>query len=499
MELFSTLALALVGLVLARELWTFFFGPLVHLPGPLYTRSGLLSLFKFLPEMLRGRRAQYTSNLIRKYGPLVRSFPTMVACADPVVLSAALATANGWPKDPKTYMGNPEDGSRNLFSLVDHDAHKTMRRKLSPAFSIKSLNATEPIIASVVTAFLERLNGMAKSGNSADFLKLFGLFTGEIIGEVAFGDRWGLVKTGHSDVLELSEKMVKARVFSMTFGRPFALALATVVPMIREGEKAAPALEEYAMNIVKNRRSGKSQSRDDLLQRMIESVDSETGERLTDKEIANNCLLLIVAGDETTAHQLSFTTYNLLTHPVVVTKLVAELDRAAEDSKLSPTDLLPHSVLKDLPYLDAVIHESFRVNPTTFGITRRVVPQDFVHPVTGIVIPAGVSIEGLNGPASRDPSVFDDPASFLPERWMGIKEADVKWNWLPFSRGPHNCIGSGLAVMEMKMLLGNLFRRFELRLMDRELAEMRRPLETKLFLTMAPKEGELEITVKKRA
>lgn len=212
--------------------------------------------------------------------------------------------------------------------------------------------------------------------------------------------------------------------------------------------------------------------------------------------------LLIVAGDETTAHQLSFATYHLLSNPDKLSTLLTELDLAAKSNNISPTTLLPHSILKDLPYLDAVIHESLRLLPTTFGITRRIAPENFQHPTRpDIFIPKGARLEVINGLLSRDASVFPEPTKFLPERWLGEKgqtEADVKWNWLPFARGPRNCIGSGLAMMEMKLLLANVFRRFELEIVDRSLREGKRELKTGLFLTMAPLAGELDIVVRRR-
>lgn len=289
-----TLTNVLIGLVLAllaNAVYSFFFRvPLAHLPGPWFTRSKFLSVVSAMPKMLQGKRHEYYTQMFNKYGTIFRSDPTSLVCADPAVISAALATSGGWPKDPQVYLSD-DDGTRNLFSHVDPELHKDLRRKLSPAFSIRSLNSFEPIIVSVVTDFLQRLETMAETGNKADFLKLYGLFTGDVIGTVAFGDDWGLVKTGHSEVLEHSEKMVRARVIRMMFGRTIAGALAMVVPFIKHGEMvSAPFVENYAMKIVQDRRSGKTGPRDDLLQRLVDAADAETGEKLTDKEVANNCL-----------------------------------------------------------------------------------------------------------------------------------------------------------------------------------------------------------------
>ncbi|KAI9029155.1 cytochrome P450 [Hyaloraphidium curvatum] len=501
-SLFVTLALSVLALVLLRDLWAFLTCRLAHLPGPLHTRSPLLTFVSLLPAMPRGKVAEHTAALVRKYGPIVRTAPNRVSCADPALLSAAMATSDGFLKDPRIYLPGA-GGVRDLFATIERDAHRAMRRKLSPAFSVRSLAAMQPIVAGVVEEFVAKLDGMAERGEQADFLKLFGLATGEVIGEVAFGERWGLIKKGHSDVLEKSEASVKAYVFNMIFGDAMIGILYLLFPFIRKGIAAYEDLNKYALGIVRDRRAGKTPRRDDLLQRMVDAIDSETGEALTDQEVASNCLLLITAGDETTAHQLSFTTYLLLTHPSALASLVAELDRAAASHGIAREALLPHSALKDLPYLDAVLRESLRLMPTTSSVTERVAPADWTHPSKpGIFVPAGTSIECLNGPASRDPAAFGpDADSFVPERWLGEKglsESQVKWNFLPFSRGPHNCIGSGLAMVEMRMLVGNAFRRYTLKLADAELAAGRRGLRTCAFLTSAPEEGELVISVSRR-
>lgn len=386
---------------------------------------------------------------------------------------------------------------------MDPDQHKILRRKLSPAFSIKSLNDMEPIVRFVVSDFLEKLSDMAKSGESADFLKLYSLFTGDVIGQVAFGESWGLVKQGHSEVLEHSERMIRGAMFRGALGS-WAPLVARYVKIVRESIDSARYMEEYAMKVAQDRRSGRTEPRDDLLQRICDTVDPETGEKLTDKEVANNCILVIAAGDETTSHQLSFVTYHLLSNPDKMRKLQAEVDQAAKANSVPRDKLVEHSILKDLPYLNAVLNESLRLLPTTYSITRRVVPEGgFQHPTNKrIFLPAGTSLSIINGYMCRDKEVFgEDADSFVPERWLGekgLKEADVKFSFTPFSRGPRNCIGSGLALMEMRLLIANVFRNFDLHLVDKSLADKTRQLETRIYLTNAPKKGELDITVSER-
>lgn len=263
-----------------------------HLPGPWWTRFSTLSIMAYVPKFLSGTKHKLDFWLLSYYGResgVVRFAPDSVLVADPILASAALATAGGWPKDPTFYGGNGK-GTRNLFTHIDDKAHKELRRKMSPAFSIKSLNSFEPIIiASVTQDFLDRLARMSVDGNHEDLAKLFSLFTGDVIGNVGFGDQWNLVRTGHSIVLENSEKMVKGNdVPKMFLGRTVTRMLGLVSRTIRDGEAATEFIKNYAMKVVTDRRSGVTPRRDDLLQRLVDAKDPETGEMLTDKDIAHN-------------------------------------------------------------------------------------------------------------------------------------------------------------------------------------------------------------------
>lgn len=213
--------------------------------------------------------------------------------------------------------------------------------------------------------------------------------------------------------------------------------------------------------------------------------------------------LLIAAGDETTANQLSLITYLLLTHPHILARLVAEIDSAVDGAIGKDAEIIPYSVLKDLPYLDAVLREAMRLLPTTWAVTKRIAPEAWQHPTKPeLYIPKGTRVEILNAALSSDTSIWGiDAAEFVPERWIGLgskTEADFKYCFLPFSRGPRNCIGMGLAIMEMKMLLANVFRRFAIELVDQRLAKRERELKTVLFLLHAPAKGEMEVRVSRR-
>ena len=444
MNLFLLLVSALVAFVVLRAVWTFLTCRTAHLPGPWWSRSPLLSTILFARAALKGKRHLFQENLWKNYGKVARMNPSTVTVADSAICTAALAVGDsGWRKDPRIY-GSDKDGTRSLFSYTDPDKHKLLRRKLSPAFSIKSISEMEPIVRDVIHAFLERLDNMAKTGDSGDFLHLYSLFTGDVIGEVAFGDRWGLVTQGHSEVLEHSERMVRVSLAYNAFG-PLKNIAARYIPMIRDGLASIKWMDDYAMKVVKDRRSGLTARRDDLLQRICDAEDPDTHEKLTDKEVANNCVLFIAAGDETTSHQLSFVTYHLLANPDKLANLRAELDQTAKDNGVTGDKIFVHSDVKDLPYLNAVLNESLRLLPTTYTITRRVVPAGgWQHPKdSSIFLPEGTSISIVNGALCRDKEIFgEDADKFVPERWIGekgIKEADVRWSWMPFSRGPRVC------------------------------------------------------------
>lgn len=187
---------------------------------------------------------------------------------------------------------------------------------------------------------------------------------------------------------------------------------------------------------------------------------------MTDSQVLAVSCSMVFAGSETTAISLSSVFYFLLKHPHVYGKLMQELDQAAangliearENHKVSWTES------QKLPYLDAVIQESFRLHPAAGLILERVTPEGGID-ILGEHIPGGV-IVGCNAwVLHRREEVFGpDVESFRPDRWVEAgpdRLKEMKATMLQFGAGARTCIGKNISLLEMYKLVPTFLRNFE--------------------------------------
>ncbi|TVY84339.1 Cytochrome P450 monooxygenase aclL [Lachnellula suecica] len=181
-------------------------------------------------------------------------------------------------------------------------------------------------------------------------------------------------------------------------------------------------------------------------------------------EIESNASLLIIAGSETTATFLSGITYNLLRTPAVLKKLT-ELVRTTFAVESDITVLK----VQQLDYFTACIEEGLRTYPPVpIGLQRvttaegNTICNKYVPPNTKVSVPQWASYSS--------PANFLDPDRFVPERWMKNPPAkyanDNRAVLQPFSVGPRNCIGRGLAYAEMRLILARVLHNFDFELQE---------------------------------
>lgn len=190
----------------------------------------------------------------------------------------------------------------------------------------------------------------------------------------------------------------------------------------------------------------------------------EHPEFMTDDLVLTSCLSMIFAGSETTAITLSAIFYHLLKNPRVYAKLMAELDDAAATGSIQDRSLVTWSESQSLPYLDAVIQESFRMHPAPGLILERVVP-DYGVEILGEHIPGG-TIVGCNAwVLHRRPEVFGkDVEEFRPERWLEVSSEQLKKmkaTMFQFGAGARTCIGKNVSLLEIYKVVPAMLGSFE--------------------------------------
>ena len=191
----------------------------------------------------------------------------------------------------------------------------------------------------------------------------------------------------------------------------------------------------------------------DLLDMLLATRYEDTGQPMSTKQLIDEITILFVAGHETTANALSFTTFLLAKHPEIQQKVFAEVRHVQEET----TD--PITQISKLIYTKAVIDESMRLYPPAWITDRENLEDDTL---TGYDIRkdtlVGISFYELH----RNPAYWNDPEAFKPERFLGDNKKQTAGAYYPFGAGPRMCIGLGFAVYEMVLAISHMVSRYTL-------------------------------------
>ncbi len=213
---------------------------------------------------------------------------------------------------------------------------------------------------------------------------------------------------------------------------------------------------------IRDRRLNPDFSRTDILHLLMEARDDQ-GEALTDEELHDELMALLVGGREAIATAMSWAFYWVAKHPEVKAQLTTELDtwRGNQD---------PLEVLK-LPYLTAVCNETLRIYPPgMLTFPRRV---ETPIKIRGYLLKPGTLLTGCIYLAHQRESTYPDAKTFCPQRFLDHKFSP--YEFLPFGGGSRRCIGLAFAQFEMKLVLATIMSQLDFALMDHRPAQpMRR-------------------------
>ncbi|RKP27279.1 cytochrome P450 [Syncephalis pseudoplumigaleata] len=386
----------------------------------------------------------------------------MVTVSDPNVMRAA-CTSTKYTKS-KVYDAF-HFYQENIFSTRNVEFHKKLKRIISPVFSATSVAELEPLISKVgVELLAKRIDAYAAAEETFDISALLHYTTLDIIGAVSFGGSFNtLVERPNEEphpVIHWINDITMLGVLKDTMG---LLCSRWTFPKYFRSEKR---MVEFTRNAILKRMEKAAEDKDDglvedggkdVLLRLIESEDPETGEKLDiDQLIAESIVQL--------------TLHLLHDHPAVCRKLFDELKQAIPDV----AQVVHHDQVKGLPYLNAVIYESMRMRPVAGGSIREV-PAGGIE-IDGHHIPEGYTLVPALWAIHTATDVFGaDAEHFRPERWLEASAEELKrmkQSFFGFSMGSRACLGQNLAWMELRLLLSTLVRRFEFTVPAGEEADM---------------------------
>jgi cytochrome P450 len=360
-------------------------------------------------------------------------------------------------------------GEGLLTSEGDH--HLRQRRLTQPAFHRQRLNGYGAVMVEEAT----RARSQWQAGQSLDFHAEMMRLTLSIVARTLF----------HTNVqADANEVAAALSTFMKMFGLvflPFSeyLEMLPVGP-IRRLHQARQRLDRIVYRMIRERRAGSGDAapddRGDLLSMLLQAQDLEgDGGGMSDQQVRDECVTLILAGHETTANALTWTWYLLAQHPDVEQRLHAELDAALHGASPSVDDL------PRLPYTEMVLAESMRLYPPAWGIARKVVEP---FSVGGYRIPKGALVLMSQWVLHHDPRYFPEPSEFNPERWTPqARAARPKFCYFPFGAGPRQCIGEGFAWMEGILLIATIAQQWRIRLAPGQ------KIELQPVITLRPRHG----------
>ena len=351
------------------------------------------------------------------------------------------------------------------------------RRMMNPQFHRQRLAALNDLM---VSAIAEALDTWELSANGSDFnvASAFSELTMKVITRTLFG-------TGLSN--DEMDRVSKAMNYALTYVIQ-AIVLSSLpswmpAPGKKEFEQSIKQIDETVYRIIADSRKDNGES-NHLMAMLLDMVDDETGEGMTDEQLRDEVTTLFLAGYETTSIALSWA-WDLLTHhPDVMDKLQVEVDAALGDRLPTFADLMK------LPYSRMIIQETLRIRPAAWQLPRTAVEDDEID---GYQIPAGTTITGLIYMCHFHPAEWDNPDVFDPERFRSEKsEKRHKFAYMPFGAGQRKCIGMDFALMEAQLALAMVAQRYKLTKATENMAE------PQLSTTLRPKGGVI-VKLEKRA
>jgi cytochrome P450 len=383
---------------------------------------------------------------LRPAGDIVRvdlgTWPVYFLTTPELVHQVRVAQARSFARGAVFERARPLLGSG--LATSDGDLHHRQRRLMQPAFQ-----------HSRIAAYAETMSRSAR----------------------AMTDSWraGDVVALNDEMYSLALTIVAEAMFSAAAGRPAVAAVRRLMPVLVRGilvRTVAPPLlvraptpgnrrfhrvaEQLrgAIDQVVQRYRASATDHADLLSMLLAARDADTGEAMTDLQVRDEVVTVMLTGTETTATTLSWALHELARHPEVEERVHREVDAVIG------TRPPGHADVARLEHTGRVLDETLRLHPALLFMRRAVAPVE----IGGTAIPAGTEIAYSPYALQRDPDLYPFPDRFDPDRWLPDRvPRRLRSAFTPFGAGPHRCIGDAFAWSEMAIALATIAARWRLR------------------------------------
>jgi unspecific monooxygenase len=361
----------------------------------------------------------------------------------------------------------------NSLILLEGDRHQRARQLLMPPFHGERMRAYGQLISQIS----EQVTNQWTESSIIPVRPFMQEISLQVILQAVFGlhqgQRYEQLKSLLTSLLNFTTSPL---IFSLAFFPGLMKDLGPLSPgryFIRRKQK----IDQLLYAEIRERREQLDPSGSDILTLLMSARD-EAGQPMTDEELRDELITLLLAGHETTSIALTWALYWINYLPEVKEKLLNELDTLGNNPD--------KSAITQLPYLNAVCSETLRIYPIVFLTTPRIVKSPIQ--IMGYEFEPGTMLAPCIYLTHRREDLYPQAEQFRPERFL--ERQFSPYEYLPFGGGNRRCIGAAFSLYEMKLVLASILSRFELALADpRPVSPVRRGV------TMAP-DGDLKLVVK---
>ncbi len=356
----------------------------------------------------------------------------------------------------------------------ERDVHKRQRRMMAPVFAHKRIASYGDVMVQKTAIAAKRIASVGTTDLAEEMMRL----TLDIVGKTLFDAELAGDASTIGDALTVAmQQMMNALI------RLVPLPPIVPTPGNLRMRRSVKQLDDVVYSMIRERRAS-GVDRGDMLGMLLATRDADDHTALSDREVRDQAMTIMLAGHETTANALAWTFYLLARNPDVRARVEREVDAVLGDRSATVEDL------PSLPLTLQTLKEAMRLYPPAY-VLGRAANRDVT--VGGAEVSRGqvvlVNVAGIH----RRPEAFADPERFDPDRFTPEREKKLPaLSYMPFGAGPRVCIGNHFALMEGHLILATLVRRLRFDLVS-DAVIVPEPL-----VTLRPKGG-VRVRVSERA
>jgi cytochrome P450 len=330
----------------------------------------------------------------------------------------------------------------------EHSVHRQQKKYLTPVFYRERIQT----YAKIVLEETERLADSLEDGVPVPIHEIMMQLTLGIIARSLFNTELDADKAELATAVDVTIRQTARTIFS-----PIIIPFAIPTPGNAQHKRAIRKLEAMIYEVISKAKQDPDHYTDSMLGLLLDTKD-EAGMALTDQEIRDQMMTMLLAGHETTANALVWAWYSLEQTPDARLRLYEELDRIRVDEELAGERLSAYDRYRKMSYVKQVVQETLRLYPPAWAILRE---SDREVVMLGDSFPKNSSFLICPYAIHRNDGVFDDASAFRPERFEDGTSQWPRFAYFPFGGGSRGCIGSQFALLEAGIIIGVLAGRFQ--------------------------------------